>query len=94
MHALFVLVDDLGYADVSYHGASVGSTIATPTIDALSAEGVRLESYYVQQLCSPSRSTRFGCAPPARRLLMSAPPAAAPAPEGRSGALLRRLSNT
>ena len=31
--------------------------IHTPNIDRLSAEGVRLESYYVQPLCSPTRGT-------------------------------------
>ena len=29
----------------------------TPTLDTLAAEGVKLESYYVQPLCSPTRST-------------------------------------
>ena len=40
-HVLFFLVDDLGYADVGYHGNPVGSNVITPTIDALSAAGVR-----------------------------------------------------
>ena len=42
-HVLFFLIDDLGYADVGYHGNPVGSAVVTPTIDALSAAGVRLE---------------------------------------------------
>ena len=40
---LFVLIDDLGYADVGYHGKEVGATIDTPAIDALALAGVRLE---------------------------------------------------
>ncbi|XP_066534372.1 arylsulfatase I [Hoplias malabaricus] len=51
-HIVFVLVDDQGYADVGYHG----SDIHTPTLDRLAAEGVKLENYYVQPICSPSRS--------------------------------------
>ncbi|XP_033636869.1 arylsulfatase J-like [Asterias rubens] len=53
---LFLLVDDLGFNDVSYHGKDGGSAIKTPTIDALAKQGVKLENYYVQPLCSPTRS--------------------------------------
>ena len=51
-HLVFILVDDQGYADVGYHG----SEIRTPVLDRLAGEGVRLENYYVQPICSPSRS--------------------------------------
>jgi arylsulfatase A-like enzyme len=56
-HVLFVLIDDLGYADVGYHGEAVGSVIPTPAIDELALAGVRLEQYYVVQLCSPTRTS-------------------------------------
>ncbi len=56
-HVLFFLVDDLGYADVGYHGKQVNASVETPAIDALSGDGVRLESYYVTQLCSPTRTS-------------------------------------
>lgn len=56
-NVLFMLIDDLGYADVGYHGNLVNATIPTPTIDELSAAGVRLEQYYVTQLCSPTRTS-------------------------------------
>ena len=49
---VFVLADDLGWNDIGYHG----SGIFTPNIDKLASQGVILENYYVQQLCSPSRS--------------------------------------
>ena len=48
---LFVLVDDLGWSDVGFHG----SKIKTPNVDKLASEGVVLESYYVQPICSPTR---------------------------------------
>ncbi|XP_053557347.1 arylsulfatase B [Bombina bombina] len=51
-HIVFVLADDLGWNDVGFHG----SEIKTPRLDSLSAQGVRLGGYYVQPLCTPSRS--------------------------------------
>ncbi|XP_072036038.1 arylsulfatase B-like isoform X2 [Amphiura filiformis] len=51
-HVIFILADDYGYNDVGYHG----SEIKTPNIDKLSGEGVRLENYYVQPICTPTRS--------------------------------------
>ncbi|XP_032874491.1 arylsulfatase B [Amblyraja radiata] len=51
-HIVFILADDYGWNDVGYHG----SVIRTPVLDKLSAQGVRLENYYVQPLCTPSRS--------------------------------------
>ncbi|XP_023681164.1 arylsulfatase J [Paramormyrops kingsleyae] len=51
-HIIFILADDQGYRDVGYHG----SEIKTPTLDKLASEGVKLENYYVQPICTPSRS--------------------------------------
>ncbi|XP_045687216.1 arylsulfatase J [Phyllostomus hastatus] len=51
-HLIFILADDQGFRDVGYHG----SEIRTPTLDRLAAEGVKLENYYVQPICTPSRS--------------------------------------
>lgn len=51
-HVVFILADDFGWNDVGYHG----SEIKTPNLDKLSANGVRLENYYVQPLCTPSRN--------------------------------------
>ncbi|XP_068106366.1 arylsulfatase B [Hyperolius riggenbachi] len=51
-HVVFILADDLGWNDVGFHG----SEIRTPNLDRLSEQGVRLDGYYVQPLCTPSRS--------------------------------------
>ncbi|XP_033124052.1 arylsulfatase J-like [Anneissia japonica] len=51
-NVLVILSDDHGYRDVGYHGA----LFDTPVIDKLAAEGVKLENYYVQPICSPTRS--------------------------------------
>jgi len=48
---IFILADDLGWADVGYHG----SEIKTPNLDRLSAAGVRLNQHYVYPTCSPTR---------------------------------------
>ena len=52
-HVLLILADDLGWKDVGYHG----SEIETPHLDRLASQGVRLEQFYVQPLCSPTRSS-------------------------------------
>ncbi len=46
------LADDLGWADVGYHG----SEIRTPNIDQLASSGVRFERFYSFPVCSPTRS--------------------------------------
>ena len=55
-HIVFILADDLGYNDIGYHAINGMSAIRTPHLDALANEGVKLENYYVQPICSPSRS--------------------------------------
>jgi arylsulfatase A-like enzyme len=42
---VFILADDLGFADVGFNG---GREIATPRLDRLAASGARLEHFYVQ----------------------------------------------
>ena len=51
---LILLADDLGYADVGFTG---GKDIQTPQIDKLAAAGARLEEFYVQPVCSPTRAS-------------------------------------
>ena len=50
-HILLVVIDDLGWSDVGFHGAQFD----TPNMDKLASEGVILENYYVQPICSPTR---------------------------------------
>jgi arylsulfatase A-like enzyme len=51
---LVVVADDLGYADVGFHGCK---DIPTPHLDALAARGVRCTNGYVSHpFCSPTRA--------------------------------------
>ncbi|XP_072023683.1 arylsulfatase B-like [Amphiura filiformis] len=52
---IFILADDYGYNDIGYHGKRYGGIINTPVLDKLAYEGVILENYYVQPMCSPTR---------------------------------------
>lgn len=52
-NVVFLLIDDLGYADCGFNG---GKEIKTPHIDALAEGGAVLESHYVQPVCSPTRA--------------------------------------
>jgi arylsulfatase A-like enzyme len=49
---IYLLADDLGYTDVGFHG----SEIKTPHIDKLASSGAKLEAFYVQPVCSPTRA--------------------------------------
>ena len=48
---IFILADDLGWADIGYHD----SDIRTPHLDQLAGDGVRLNRHYVYPTCSPTR---------------------------------------
>ena len=49
---VYILADDLGWKDVGFHG----SDIKTPNIDKLAANGARLEQFYAQPMCTPTRA--------------------------------------
>lgn len=51
---IFLLIDDMGYADLSCYGQRA---VATPHVDRVAAEGVRFAQFYVSApICSPSRA--------------------------------------
>ncbi len=51
---VIMLVDDLGYGDLGVYGSS---TLKTPNIDQMAAEGVRMTNFYAAApVCSPSRA--------------------------------------
>ena len=52
-NVLIMVADDLGWADVGYHG---NTQIDTPSLDRLAAEGVQLDRFYTTPICSPTRA--------------------------------------
>jgi arylsulfatase A-like enzyme len=51
---IYILADDMGYGDPGFMGSK---DLLTPNLDRLAREGSVLSSYYVQPVCSPTRST-------------------------------------
>ncbi len=71
---IFIIADDLGWADVGFHGGNV----ATPNLRKLLDEGVELRQHYVAPVCSPTRAgfmtgrywSRFGITTPTNTLAL------------------------
>ncbi|MDZ4375035.1 MAG: sulfatase-like hydrolase/transferase [Phenylobacterium sp.] len=68
-NVLLILVDDLGYNDISLHGGLANGAVQTPHIDSLARDGVAFQQGYTgNATCAPSRAamltgrhaTRFG----------------------------------
>lgn len=65
---VFIIADDLGWADVGFHGGKA----PTPNLDRLAREGLELTRHYVAPVCSPTRAalhsgrywSRFGVTSP------------------------------
>ncbi len=71
---VFIMADDLGWADVAFHGGNA----PTPHLDRLSKEGLELAQHYVAPVCSPTRAgfmtgrcwSRFGITTPTNELAL------------------------
>ena len=65
---VFLIADDLGWADVGFHGGNA----PTPHLDRLANQGLELTQHYVAPVCSPTRAglltgrywSRFGITTP------------------------------
>jgi len=53
-NVILILVDDLGYGDLSCHGNPV---VKTPNIDHLYHQSARLTNFHVDPTCSPTRAS-------------------------------------
>lgn len=59
---IFIMVDDLGYGDLSCYGST---RIHTPNLDHMATEGLKMTNFYAFPSCSPSRAALMtGCYPP------------------------------
>lgn len=71
---VFMIADDLGWADVAFHGGNV----PTPNLGKLLSEGMELRQHYVAPVCSPTRAgfmtgrywSRFGVTTPTNTLAL------------------------
>lgn len=52
-NVILIMTDDQGYGDLSCHG---NDELATPHLDALHKDSVRLTNYHVDPTCSPTRA--------------------------------------
>jgi arylsulfatase A-like enzyme len=50
---VIIILDDVGFSDLGCYG----SEIATPRIDDLARQGVRLNNFHVSAMCSPTRAS-------------------------------------
>src|SRR6476620_2490984 len=53
---VFIMADNLGYGEVGCYGGGILRGAATPRIDRLATEGLRLLNFNVESQCTPSRS--------------------------------------
>jgi arylsulfatase A-like enzyme len=60
------IVDDMGYGDPGAFGGGGMIGAATPNMDALAAEGLKLTSTYAQYTCTPTRAAVYTGRLPAR----------------------------
>ncbi len=52
-NVIVMVADDLGWADVGFHG---NTEIDTPSLDRIANEGVQLDRFYTTPICSPTRA--------------------------------------
>ncbi|WP_343744345.1 arylsulfatase [Chitinophaga sp.] len=50
---ILIMVDDMGYSDI----APYGGEIQTPNLSRLAAEGLRLQEFYNNSICAPTRAS-------------------------------------
>lgn len=63
-HVLFLLADDLGWANIGFHRTTAKTEdekqgqleVQTPTINQLVKEGIQLDRHYSYRICGPARS--------------------------------------
>lgn len=64
LNVIFILMDDMGYSDVSCYGAT---KVSTPNIDRMAAEGLQFTDFHTgASICSPSRAAFLTGAYPQR----------------------------
>lgn len=52
-NVILIITDDQGWGDLSYHG---NKNLNTPNLDGIAHEGLSVNNFYVQPVCSPTRA--------------------------------------
>lgn len=66
-NVVFILIDDMGYADTSCYRTSGTPVVATTNINRLADEGIRFTQYHsTSPICSPSRTALLSGSQPGR----------------------------
>jgi len=93
-HVLFILVDDLGHAELGYNRATADKEVVTPSINQLVQDGVKLDRHYVHKFCSPTRcAIQSGRAPIHVNVINAAPEVSNPAdPVGGYAGIPRNMT--
>lgn len=63
---VWFLIDDMGFGDPGFNGGGASIGAATPNMDRLAANGLKLTSTYSQPTCTPTRSAILTGRIPAR----------------------------
>ena len=53
---MWLVIDDMGWGDPGAYGGGAAIGAATPNMDRLAHEGLKLTSAYSQPTCTPTRS--------------------------------------
>ena len=70
---IIFLADDIGWGDIGVYGGGVAIGAATPNLNKLANEGLKLTSVYAQPTCSPTRGTVMTGRLPVRHGILSPP---------------------
>ena len=54
-HIIFILADDLGWNSIGYEDYDL--SFATPRLTSLASQGIIMENYYAQEVCTPARAS-------------------------------------
>src|SRR3954469_9244920 len=66
-NVIFILIDDMGYADTSCYRTSGTPVVVTTNINRLATEGLRFTQYHsTSPICSPSRTALLSGSQPGR----------------------------
>lgn len=52
-NVFFIMIDDMGWNDIGYQSTDLSHL--TPNLDRLAANGIKLNQYYSQPICTPAR---------------------------------------